>query len=317
MANSYLDLACDVLASASKPLTYQEIWQAADRSGLAAKLRTAGKTPWQSLGSQLYVDVRDNEQSKFVKIGKRPARFFIKAREAELPPDIASVLDKNEPKKPDTKRDYRERDLHPLLTYYVSANPGFNRGRSIYTKTIYHEKSTKSGYNEWVHPDVVGFYLPLDDWQDDVVALNRPSDNDSLCLFSFELKRSLTKGNYRESYFQAVSNSSWAHEGYLVAAEVLQDDDFLAELDRLTSSFGIGIIHLDPRDPDGSRILYPARKRQALDWETINKLCEQNGDFKKFLQDVRIDFESKRVHKSEYDEIIKDIDGYVARIVDS
>jgi len=82
----------------------------------------------------------------------------------------------------------------------------------------------------------------------------------------------------------------------------------------LASSFGIGIIHLNPTDVDNSTILYPARARQTLDWETINKLCEQNIDFQKFLQDVKIDFEAKRVHKAEYDEIVADITAYTARL---
>ena len=79
----------------------------------------------------------------------------------------------------------------------------------------------------------------------------------------------------------------------------------------MASSFGIGIIHLDPEDIDGSKILYPARIRPSLDWETINKLCEQNQDFEKFLQDVKIDFESKRIHRAEYDEVVKDIAKYI------
>jgi uncharacterized protein len=145
----------------------------------------------------------------------------------------------------------------------------------------------------------------------DVIEFNRLSDNKSLRLFSFEIKKSLSKANYREACFQAVSNSSWAHEGYLVAAQILQDDEFLAELERLASSFGIGIIHLDPADVDSSSILYPARGRDVLDWETINKLCEQNRDFEKCLQDVKIDFESKRIHRSECDEVVKDIRKYV------
>jgi hypothetical protein len=74
-----------------------------------------------------------------------------------------------------------------------------------------------------------------------------------------------------------------------VAAGILQDDEFLAELERLASSFGIGIICLDPEDIDSSIILYPARDRETLDWETINKLCEQSSDFEKFLQDVNLD----------------------------
>ena len=58
------------------------------------------------------------------------------------------------------KTAYHERDLHPLLTYFVYANPTFSRGRSIFTKTIFHEASKRQGYNEWLHPDLVGVYLP-------------------------------------------------------------------------------------------------------------------------------------------------------------
>jgi hypothetical protein len=311
MSYSFLDLAYDVLKQAAQPMIYQEIWQIGHNKGLTAKLGTTGKTPWQSLGARLYVEVRDNEDGKFLKVGTRPTRFFLKERASELPADPISVLEKEEGKRAEKKTEYHERDLHPLLTYYAYSNPSFNRGRSIYTKTIMHEKSIKGGYNEWIHPDMVGFYLPLDDWRPNVIEFNRLSDNNSLKLFSFEIKKGLTKANYREAYFQAVSNSSWAHEGYLVAVEVLQDDDFLAELERLASSFGIGIIQLDPADIDSSRILYPARLRDSLDWETINKLCEQNRDFDKFLQDVRIDFESKRIHRAEFDELPKEITKYI------
>src|SRR3990172_4920715 len=158
---------------------------------------------------------------------------------------------------------------------------------------------------------MVGFYLPIEDWRPEVIEFNRLLDNNSIRLFSFEVKKFLNKANYRESYFQAVSNSSWAHEGYLVASDILQDDDFLAELERLAASFGIGIVHLDLTDIDSSSVLYPARIKGTLDWETINKLCDQNPDFQKFVEDVKIDFESKRIHRSEYDDIIKDPAQYI------
>jgi hypothetical protein len=250
--------------------------------------------------------VRDNPESQFIKVGRRPARFFLKDRQSEVPSDLVSEIEKGEVKRTTVTPKFKERDLHPLLAYFAYANPSFNRGRSIHTKTILHEKSVKQGYNEWVHPDMVGFYLPIEDWRPEVIEFNRLSDNNSIRLFSFEIKKTLSKVNYRESYFQAVSNSSWAHEGYLVAAEVLQDDDFLAELERLAASFGIGIIHLDLTDIDSSSVLYPARVRGTLDWETINKLCDQNPDFKKFIEDVKIDFESKRIHRAEYDEVVRD-----------
>jgi len=312
MANVYLELACEVLKVAETPLTYQEIWETAKASDLVGKIGTNGKTPWQSLGAQLYVEVRDNPNSKFIKVGKRPARFFLKSREKEISDDAVAKIEKEEIKVTTKTFGFKERDLHPLLAYFSYANPSFNRGRSIYTKTIYHEKSGKSGYSEWVHPDMVGFYLPLEDWRPEVIEFNRMSDNNSIRLYSFEIKRSLLKANYRESYFQAVSNSSWAHEGYLVAAEILQDDDFLSELERLTTSFGIGVIQLDLQDIDASQVLYPARIKNYLDWETINKLCDQNPDFKKFIEDVKIDFDSKRIHRGEYDEILKNPIDYIS-----
>jgi hypothetical protein len=311
MAYSFLELASEVLRTAKQPLTYQGIWEVAKESGLSAQINTSGRTPWQTLGAQLYVDVRDNSESKFIKVGKRPARFFLKNRQSEISANLVSQIEKEEEKKEKSAPKYRERDLHPMLAYFAYSNPSFNRGRSIYTKTILHEKSLKQGYNEWIHPDMVGFYLPIEDWRPEVIEFNRLLDNNSIRLFSFEVKKSLNKVNYRESYFQAVSNSSWAHEGYLVASEILQDDDFLAELERLAASFGIGIVHLDLADIDSSSVLYPARIRGTLDWETINKLCDQNPDFEKFVEDVKIDFESKRIHRAEYDEVVKDPAQYI------
>jgi hypothetical protein len=308
---SFLDLAAEVLDRATSPLTYQEIWQSAKEQGLIDKISSKGKTPWQTLGAQLYVEVRDNDKSRFVKLGKRPARFFLRSRVGIIPKDAIHKLDIEQEACKERPAGFHERDLHPVLTYFAYSNPAFNRGRPIFTKTIYHEKSAKAGYSEWVHPDMVGFYLPLDDWRPDVIEFNRLSDNNSLRLFSFEIKKTIAKANYRESFFQALSNSSWAHEGYLVAADIKQDDELMSELSRLTSSFGIGIIQLDLEDIDSSQILFPARSRPLLDWETINKLSEQNPDFEKFIQDVRIDFESKRIHRSEFDEILKDIRSYI------
>jgi hypothetical protein len=314
VAYSFLDLAADVLKKAEKPLTYQELWQAAVKMGLATKLGTTGKTPWQTLGAQLYVDVRDNELSRFLKVGKRPARFFLKQRSPEISELTAIEIEREEEKRAKKPPGYKERDLHPALTYFAFANPTFNRGRAIVTKTIHHEPSKKSGYSEWSHPDMVGFSIPLEDWQPDVIAFNELIDRNALTLFSFEIKRTLTKGTYREAFFQAVSNSSWAHQGYLVAAEISEDDDLLTELERLASSFGIGIIQLQLDDLSESRVVYPARPKSNLDWETINKLCEQNQDFGDFLRSVKIDVNARRLHRAEYDPVVKEIEEYVKKL---
>lgn len=315
MTYSFLDFAIDVLSKSDKPLTHQEIWEIGLERDLIKKLSTTGKTPWASLAARLYVDVKENPNSRFIKVGNNPARFFLASRKDELPQNILQRIELADRKQKSEGMNIIERELHPLLTYFVYANPSFGRGRNIHTKTIYHEVSKKKGYNEWLHPDMVGFYIPLEDWNNNLIEFNRLSDNNIVKLFSFEIKRAINKSNYRESYFQAVSNSSWANEGYLVTAEVTQDDDLLAELERLTASFGIGIIQLDLKDLDSSNILFPARNKSFLDWETMNKLCEQNKDFEKFIQDVKIDFDSKRIHKSEYDPILENPEEHIKKIL--
>lgn len=316
MANQFLELAKDVLSKAQSPLTYNEVWEKGKEIGLDKKMRTEGKTPWQSLAAQLFVDVRDNPTSLFIKVGKRPARFFLKVRQNEIDPTSLNQIEiQSEEKQDADARDYSERDLHPVLSYFINRSINFNGGKSIYSKTIFHEKSKKSGYSEWVYPDVVGFYMPIEDWQNDVFEFNKMTERNILKLYSFELKKILNRSNYRESFFQAVSNSSWAHEGYLVCANLKEDEDLISELARLSQSFGVGIIHLNLNDIVSSEILFPAKMKEKLDWETMNKLSEENEGFRKFMQDVKIDFESKRIHQSEYDEIDENIETYVQKII--
>ena len=59
--------------------------------------------------------------------------------------------------------------------------------------------------------------------------------------------------------------------------------------------------------------MYPAKFKEILDWELMNKLCEQNPDFDKFLDNVKIDFEGGKIHKHEYDKIfdIDEIENYI------
>lgn len=309
--NQFLQFAEKVLQQSEVPLIYQDIWKKGVELGFDKLLKTNGKTPWQTIGAQLFVDVRDNDKSIFFKVGKRPAKFFLKAKESQLTNDIIEKIDQDVavPEKK-SKTAYHERELHPLLSYFAYANSQFNRGKAILTKTIFHEESKKTGLNEWVHPDIVGVYIPIEDWNREIIELNSISNSNAISIYSFELKKSIDRNNYREYFFQAVSNSSWANEGYLVAAKIKDDDELMNELERLSSSFGIGLIHLDIEDIDSSKVVFPAHKKKELDWETMNKLSDLNDKFKRFMQDIKIDFDSKRIHKSEYDEIITDPNEY-------
>ena len=315
---TFLDLAESVLGQEPAPLTFQEIWERGTELGFVSRLATTGKTPWQTLGSRLFVDARDNPRTKFVKVGKNPARFFLRTRQGELSPeDIRGGAPPAKERERAARVTYAERALHPLLAYFAYSNTSFNRGRQIYTKTIMHEKTRPGAPSEWIHPDMVGVYFPLEDWNKSLIEFNKATGKGALRLYSFEIKKVIDRGNYRESFFQAVSNSSWANEGYLVAAEIQQRDDLLEELERLSNSFGIGLIHLDLEDIDSSLVQYPATHRPYLDWELMNKLCEANDDFEAFIRDVKTDYEGGKIHKSEYDAIVPEPEAYVRKMANA
>jgi hypothetical protein len=170
-------------------------------------------------------------------------------------------------------------------------------------KTIHHNKSGKKQFGEWVHPDVVGCYFPFNDWKDEVADVSSLMGNTAVRLFSFELKRELTTGNLREVFFQAVSNSSWANEGFLVAASINTDEEFRNELERLSTSFGIGIIRIDIDDPDSTEVVLPAKPKDLVDWETVNKLATINPEFRDFLKRVKNDIASKEIRREMYDRV--------------
>lgn len=293
---TFLDLAETVLIQAGVPLTSDEIWEFAQKNSLHTKLSSAGKTPWATIGARLYMDSKE-PQTKFERIGKRPVKFGLKG--------VAAAGDVNQisPFISPVKMAFKERQLHPFLTYF--ANTYF---RGVLCKTIFHEGSSKKSFSEWLHPDMVGFYLPINDWGKEAIDLAKRSGANVLTLYSFELKRELNFSNLREAFFQAVSNSSWANEGYLVAAKIDRDDDFRLELERLSTSFGIGVIALEVVDPDSSSVIFPAKHKSELDWDSINKLSEINPDFRKFLADVGAALQTGRVYDREFDMVFVDAD---------
>jgi len=292
---TFIELAKKILEEEKKPLSATDIWEIAKNKGYDNLLHSQGKTPWATLGAQLYCNVRDRKDSPFVKVGTRPKLFHLKklASNDELKL-IEQAQDENAilPK----QAEYLEKDIHPFLTYYS------NYYLKAYTKTIQHSRSDKKEFGEWIHPDMVGCYFPIDDWKPEVVEFGASIGNMAVKIFSFEIKRELTFGNLRESFFQTVSNSSWAHEGYLVAAGISVDEDFQAELKRLSSSFGIGVIKINMEEPDSSEILFSARTSENLDWDTINKLT-MNPDFKDFLKRVKTDISSKEIRKEKYNRV--------------
>lgn len=278
MKYSFLDLSKEVLEKSEKPLTVHEIWQIAEEMELINKVGTSGKTPEKTLSARLYVDIRDNDKSVFYQSSKRPAKFYLKEKKDNIK-DTDKVVIKVD------KTTFSERDLHILLSSFVQIDSHFK----CQTKTIYHEKSSKvvKGRNQWLHPDMVGVYYPFVDYSKQVLNLFSVVGENPYKMFSFELKKEINYSNLRECYFQAVSNSSWAHEGYLVALKV--EEELYEELRRLNNAFGIGIIRLNPVNISQSEILFTSKERNKLDWETIERLVDENKDFRTFIADVAVD----------------------------
>ena len=198
---------------------------------------------------------------------------------------------------------YNERDLHKLLSSYL-------KNKNIYSKTILHEesKNSKDDHQKWIHPDMIGIeFLNLTSKVNKAFMkiLNKA---DTFKITSYEIKKEInTDYELKKSYFQAVSNSSWANYGYLVALEI--SDNLKDEMERLNQSFDIGIIELKS-NPYESRILFQAKFKE-LDFKTIDKLCKVNEKYEKFIElTERILTIDERNYKSIENELNQFCDDY-------
>lgn len=216
----------------------------------------------------------------------------------------SAEITKTKVTKSEKQKTYDERDLHKLLSSYL-------KNTSIYSKTIFHEQSNGKDNNQiWTHPDMVGIkFLNLQTKvsQNFLKSIKRI---DTFKLHSYELKKEINNdSDLKKAYFQAVSNSSWANFGYLVAFEF--SDSLTEEMERLNQSFGIGIIELNA-NPYQSKVLFPAKSRE-LDFKTIDKLCKINKDFEKFIEQTeKLMTAEERYFKSTEKELDEFCDNYFA-----
>lgn len=302
---TFLELAEEVLKQAKYPLDYKQMWESAKNLGLDKQIGSEGKTPEASLSAQIYVNMRDKSDSKFCIVSKRPTKFWLKARKNELigkESELEQEIQESQEKEIKSKeKGFCESDLHPLLVNFVANDERFN----LYCKTINANtsKNTNKGLNEWIHPDIVGIHFPFEDFDKNTLDLLQNLSNPSYKIYSFELKKFINNANLKECYFQAVSNSSWANEGYLVAYEIKDDDEVQNELARLNASFGIGVIELK-----SDEIKFEAKSKE-LDIDTLDMLIRKNKDFKEFITNVNKDIQTndpERIAKAKYDKILGD-----------
>ena len=158
---------------------------------------------------------------------------------------------------------------------------------NVYSKRIDEKKSSnagQSGSNKWLYPDMVGMEVLDDGWHHAIKECAKQYNYQKAKLWSFEVKRSINGSNVREAFIQAITNSSWANLGYLVAEDI--NSAALKELRILTGLHGIGFIQLNYEIPSESQILIPAKERFDIDWNVANRLAIANRDFMKFIKSV-------------------------------
>ena len=293
-----LEVAKKVLEIKKQPLNPNRIYKIADELDLTKELNLSGKTPWDSFSAQIYSDLKENDNSIFEKISEKPILIKLKSQNLTFS-DTASEVKQ-------AKSAFDERDLHPLLASFVELSPNFNAR----VKTIFRESSIKSkkGRDKWLYPDIVGVSFEYESYEDSVLNFAAKFVKIPLKIYSFEMKKYLSIANLREYYFQTVSNSSWANEGYLVALDIDESDEELMELiGSLNSSFGIGVLGLDSENLAQSKILAQPKFRANLDFNIINELCKKNPHFNKFLETVKdYDSKNKKRFDGEFDRILTD-----------
>ncbi|MBB4836453.1 HrgA protein [Acinetobacter schindleri] len=207
---------------------------------------------------------------------------------------IIDAEDNNPP--PIQEKIFSEYDLYPVLIEYLSQE------LNLLTLRIDEKRSSNTrgqNGNQWLHPDIVAMQALDNKWNDLVKTCVKHSSGQNVRLWSFEVKKELNNSNIRSSFFQAVSNSSWANEGYLVATSI-STNEVEEELRMLSALHGIGVIILIPENPTESEILLPARRRPEVDWQSINRILNENSDFKNFIELVSIYYQTGRIRTQDW-----------------
>ncbi|MDO9214361.1 MAG: hypothetical protein Q8Q54_16720 [Methylococcales bacterium] len=191
-----------------------------------------------------------------------------------------------------------EHQLYPLLVDYLKSE------LNLFCQRIDEKRSKNqrgNGGNQWLHPDIVAMQPVDKDWNELVRACVQNGGGQRVRLWSFEVKKELNSSNVRMSFFQAVSNSSWANEGYLVATNIANNID--QELRMLSALHGIGVILLNPENPSESEIFLPAIVRPEIDWQSVNRIVIENSDFKNFVELVSTYYQIGLIRSQDWNKV--------------
>ncbi|WRA74248.1 HrgA protein [Helicobacter pylori] len=159
------------------PISPTEVYDKAkelfEKGEIANMFDCGGKTPHQSVSASIYTALSKGEELPFLKAQEKPTLIALKGAAKEL------GLNAQKPSVPIAKivhnKIAHERDLHPFLTYMAIHNENLK----CYTKTIFHEESSKSskGMDRWLYPDMVGVRFLHAEWSNEnLIAFSKKFD---------------------------------------------------------------------------------------------------------------------------------------------
>ncbi|WRB37922.1 HrgA protein [Helicobacter pylori] len=146
-------------------LVYDKAKELFEKGEIENMFDCGGKTPHQSVSSLIYTALSKGEELPFKKVQEKPTLIALKSTAKEL------GLNAQKPSAPIV----HERDLHPFLTYMAINNENLK----CYTKTIFHEESSKSpkGMDRWLYPDMVGVRFLHAEWSNEnLIAFSKKFD---------------------------------------------------------------------------------------------------------------------------------------------
>jgi hypothetical protein len=235
------------------------------------------------------------------------------------PKEILSIVDteslsKTEVKKIEHEEEVRQkRDEQNEEKFRSVFIKYYEQNSSTFAMKVEHTRGKKEekGLNKWKYPDVTMINWEVGELKQNEYRLNttllevrKSLGEQPFRLSSVELKTELRFSNFREHFFQCLSNSKWAHGAILAVASDINDSKLQEELTRLGNSYEITILSFGLTDsvleslPDADIILglsqtefeklaekinvtiiTTGKERDTLDWEHIRDLRIQNTDF--------------------------------------
>lgn len=167
-----IEIVQSVLEIIKEPIKVTEVYDKAkelfEKGEIAKMFDYGGNTPDRSVSAAIYTALKKGEELPFKKVRENPVLIALKGAMNE------PVLNTQKPSAPSAKIAH-ERDLHPFLTYMAINNENLK----CYTKTIFHEESSKSpkGMDRWLYPDMVGVRFLHAEWSNEnLIAFSKKFD---------------------------------------------------------------------------------------------------------------------------------------------